>query len=111
VPADLRAICLKCLEADPADRYASAGSLADDLGRWQRGEPVVARPVGAAMRLMMWSRRRPAMAALATLVGVSLVVVAALLLVGSDALRRERNRAVAQEVLAVKSAAKAERTA
>jgi hypothetical protein len=73
VPKDLETICLKCLEKDPRKRYTRAEGLAEDLRRFVAGEPVAARPVSLAGRVVKWGRRPPAVAALL----VGMVVVAA----------------------------------
>lgn len=62
VPLDLATVCLKCLERDPNRRYATAGEFAEELRRWQRGEPVAARPLSSVGRVVRWARRRPALA-------------------------------------------------
>src|SRR5579884_1736960 len=51
-PADLEAVCRKCLEKEPGRRYASAAELADDLGHFLNGEPVTASRSGLLDRLV-----------------------------------------------------------
>src|SRR5262249_51075602 len=80
----------------PSGRYATAAALADDLGRFLGGEPIVARPVSALTRAGKWARRRPAVAAL---VGVSAAAVLALLGVSvafNVRLRQEKEAALRQ---------------
>jgi serine/threonine-protein kinase len=75
VSRHLEAICLKCLAKAPSRRYPSAEALADDLGRWLRGEPTVARPLTWPTR--MWRRIcRPQ--ALSSAVAVCALAVACL---------------------------------
>jgi tRNA A-37 threonylcarbamoyl transferase component Bud32 len=64
----LEAVCLKCLEKEPARRYPSAQALVGDLRRWLGGESVVARRVRPWDRLVREVRRRLAVAALAAVV-------------------------------------------
>ena len=103
LPRDAEVICLKCLQKDPARRYATAGELDDELGRFLAGEPIRARPIGRAEHLSRWCRAKPALAG--SLAAVLLLL--ALLAAGStratlrsrqaaSRLRDERNEALLQ---------------
>src|SRR5437870_5585852 len=73
IDRDLSTICLKCLEKDPKRRYSSALTLAEDLNRWLKHEPIQARRTGVFTRGRKWVRRNPARA----LLTASLVALAA----------------------------------
>ena len=60
IPHELETILLKLLSKSPADRYRSAQEVADDLHRFLRDEPILARPPSILERMRKWGRRHPA---------------------------------------------------
>lgn len=70
VPRDLAAICFKALSKSSAERYATAGLLAEDLRAFRRGDPVAARPWSTSETCIKWARKSPMVAALLTIIGV-----------------------------------------
>ena len=104
VPADLDAIVRKAMNRNPDDRYRSMDALADDLDRFARGEPVLARPPGLGTLLRLWVRRNAAVAGL-TAASVVVIVVGTLLFLRSlqkqrDIARDERARAIGLQAAA-----------
>src|ERR1700676_2114449 len=75
VPRDLETVCVKCLQKEAGKRYASAQALAEDLRRFQAGEPIVARPVSTAERAVKWAKRNPAQAAVLAVSTIALSVL------------------------------------
>ena len=76
VPKDLETICLKCVQKEQNRRYASAADLAAELGRFIKGEPILARPIGGFERLVKYARRNRLSTALACVlvIGVSVLL-------------------------------------
>jgi WD40 repeat protein/serine/threonine protein kinase len=69
VPADLEAIVTKAIARDPAERYATAAAMAEDLERYLAGGPVGARPPGKAERLLRLARTHPGTIGVAVALG------------------------------------------
>ncbi|NTV74212.1 MAG: serine/threonine protein kinase, partial [Holophaga sp.] len=59
LPRDLERIVKRCMEKEPANRYATARDLAEDLDRFLRTEPVLAMGSGRFYRIGKWVRRNP----------------------------------------------------
>jgi hypothetical protein len=59
IPGDLETICMKCLEKEPRDRYASAAAFAEDLRRFLDDDSILARPPKTWVRATKWTKRHP----------------------------------------------------
>jgi serine/threonine protein kinase len=92
IDRDLEAICLKCLEKAPSQRYDSAEAFSRDLQRWLELKPVKARPSTHAERLVKWARREPGRATGAALIGLVLALTP-LVLILTLGLENHRRRA------------------
>ncbi|MBC8113732.1 MAG: serine/threonine protein kinase [Candidatus Saccharimonas sp.] len=75
IPRELELICFKCLEKDPARRYASAAELSADLTRYLQGEPVEAHHGGLWQSVARWVRRQPSLAVHLAAISCALLIV------------------------------------
>jgi serine/threonine protein kinase len=93
IPDELEVIVLKTLAKNPAERYASAQELADDLRRFLEDKPVRARRPTLPQRLRRWTwRHRSVVLTTAVAAGVLLVMAVILLAVSHVRLREEQIR-------------------
>src|SRR5437762_489698 len=94
IDRDLSIICLKCLEKDPKRRYSSAVALAEDLERWLKHEPIVARQSGIFTRGRKWVQRNPTSALLVASL-VALVAAAGWIVWKSEFIRHPLTTGIA----------------
>jgi serine/threonine protein kinase len=91
IPAELEVIVLKAMEKNPADHYATAQALADDLRRYLMHEPIRARRSSLLQRARKKVLRHPGVAVTAAIaVFVGLLLGVAGLAVNNWMVRREQ---------------------
>ena len=77
IDPDLEAVCLKCLEKDPARRVKSAAELSHLLDLFLNNKPLPIRRISTFGRFLKWCRRNPVVAGLSIVVAVLLVAISA----------------------------------
>jgi hypothetical protein len=73
-PRDLETICLKCLDKQEHKRYGTAANLAEDLRRFQAGEPILARPIGRLGKAVKWVTRHRTVSALLGAIALAMIL-------------------------------------
>ena len=103
LPRDLETICLKCLQKEPAKRYATAGELAADLDRFLDGRPILARPISSTEMFVRWCRKNKTIAKWAFMAAGLAVALLTSLIVYSVVLKGKNDR-IASQALAIELA-------
>ncbi len=88
LPVELDTIVRKAIAKLPAERYQSAGALAEDLQRWLDDKPIAAKPPSMVERLAKWRRRNSGLVAAAS---VLLMLSTIGLMITSFIIWREQN--------------------
>ena len=94
VDKDLEAICLKCLEASPDDRYITTAAVASDLEAWLAGEPISVKSPSAMEQLTRWmqANRRIVYAGFTVITGIMFTLPFGLMLVGDGGAKEVYSR-------------------
>jgi serine/threonine-protein kinase len=91
---DLDNILAKALKKNPAERYATVRELADDLQRYLRREPVMARGDGLGYRAARFVSRHRTTVAAGALTALALVTATVISIRQSQESRRQRDAAL-----------------
>ncbi|MGC4034037.1 MAG: hypothetical protein QM754_20340 [Tepidisphaeraceae bacterium] len=73
VPKELETILATACAKDAADRYITAGALAEDLRRFLADQPILAKPPPVTQRLSRWVRRHRALTWTTIIMGLVLM--------------------------------------
>jgi len=90
---DLDTILAKALKKNPVERYGSVTALVDDLGRYLRNEPILARPDAFSYRASKFVRRNRIAVGLASLAIVAVLAGATGIVIQTRTARRQRDLA------------------
>jgi serine/threonine protein kinase len=97
IPADLSAICMKAIEKNRKQRYPSMTAFADDLERYLKHEPILARAPGPIRRLAKWSVRHPVWSVALSVAAISMITIVTLLFKLEQSRQHLANEAVTAE--------------
>jgi len=101
---DVELICLKCLNKNPAERYATAGQIAADLENHRLGKSISVRPIGQMRSTIKWVKRNKAVS-----VAIAAMVLGTVVSLGFGfQARSEANRADANASRAEENASRAD---
>jgi serine/threonine protein kinase/WD40 repeat protein len=90
IRGDLDWIVMKCLEKDRSRRYETANGVASDIGRYLSNEPITARPPSKLYEFQKTVRRHRLGFALATVIGLLMLLGVVGLSVSNARIRREQ---------------------
>jgi serine/threonine-protein kinase len=108
VPRDLETVVIKALAKDPADRFATAGELRDELQRFLESRPIRSRPVGPAEQFWRWCKRNPWLAVANITAAMLTIILAISAMAAAFIYRNQRNALRDQEFATHENLSRAE---